>query len=102
MDAGNVTTVPDGLIPSGEADVSATLFLQATDDVSGVSDMILSHNAEFTDADWQAYATSYDWTFDQSRTVYVRFRDNAGNSSLTYSASLTTESQLFLPAIRSR
>jgi|GEM_PF-1390832 len=66
---------------------AVTLTLSATDDVSGVGTMMLSNRADFVGATWQAYSTSLSWTLDNNYTVYVRFKDNAGNISQTYSAS---------------
>jgi hypothetical protein len=76
---------------------TVTLALSATDDVSGVGSMMLSNRADFVGASWQAYATSATWTLDVNNTVYVRFRDNAGNVSQTYSAR--GQSDLFLPLV---
>jgi hypothetical protein len=76
---------------------TVTLALSATDDVSGVGSMMLSNRADFVGASWQAYATSATWTLDVNNTVYVRFRDNAGNVSQTYSAR--GQSNLFLPLV---
>ena len=67
------------------------LLLSATDDVSGVSQMLLSNDAAFTESEWQAYATEMDWWVPEgvTTTVYVKFRDRAGNESLVYSDSVT-------------
>lgn len=67
------------------------LLLSATDDVSGVSQMQVSNDAAFADAAWQAYASEMDWWVPQAATitVYVKFRDRAGNESLVYSDSMT-------------
>lgn len=67
---------------------SVTLNLNAQDDVSGVGGMMLSNRPDLADADWEAYTTQRSWSLDENRTVYVRFRDNAGNVSETYPASL--------------
>jgi hypothetical protein len=76
---------------------TVTLALSATDDVSGVGSMMISNRADFVGASWQAYAMSAAWTLDVNNTVYVRFRDNAGNVSQTYSAQ--GQSNLFLPLV---
>jgi hypothetical protein len=67
---------------------SVTLNLGAQDDVSGVGGMMLSNQPDLAGGAWETYATRRAWTLDDNRTVYVRFRDNAGNASETYSASL--------------
>jgi hypothetical protein len=63
-----------------------TLELTATDDVSGVDHMLISNHPDFRDAYWEPYKTPRDWGMTGS-TVYVRFRDKAGNISIMYSAS---------------
>lgn len=79
---------------------SVTLNLSATDDVSGVGGMMLSNRADFAGATWESYATSKTWTLGVNNTVYLRYRDNAGNVSQTYSASLPGGSwTLFLPLV---
>lgn len=67
-------------------------LLNATDDVSGVGYVIISNNdANFTTAVWEVYATEKNWQvpYTGTTTVYVKFRDNAGNISTTYSATYT-------------
>jgi len=78
---------------------SVTLSLRAEDDVSGVGAMLISNRPDFAGAAWETYATSRGWTLDSNNTVYVRFRDNAGNVSATYSASRPSNWSVFLPLI---
>jgi hypothetical protein len=75
---------------------TVTLKLSATDDVSGVGQMLISNQADFVGASWEVYATSRAWTLGSNTAVYVRFRDNAGNVSSTYS---TSQWKVFLPLI---
>jgi hypothetical protein len=49
--------------------------------------MMISNNADFSDAYWEHYKTPRDWGMTGS-TVYVKFKDNAGNISKIYSAPL--------------
>lgn len=62
------------------------LLLSATDDVSGVSEMLISNQASFSDAQWEGYATKMSWWVPDSgtTTVYVKYRDRAGNESEVY------------------
>lgn len=62
------------------------LELIATDDVSGLGHMMIGNDPDFSDAYWEPYQTPRDWGMTGS-TVYVKFRDKAGNISITYSAS---------------
>ncbi len=52
---------------------------------TGVALMMLSHDPSFAGADWDISAIVRPRTLDLDNTVYVRFRDNAGNVSQTYS-----------------
>jgi len=67
------------------------LLLSATDDVSGVGEMLISNDADFADAQWEAYATEKNWFIKEMgiTTVYVKFRDRAGNESLVYYDTVT-------------
>lgn len=68
-----------------------TLRLSATDDVSGVDRMRISNDPGFPDAHWEAYATEKRWWIPDTgtTTVYVKFRDRAGNESIVYSDTVT-------------
>jgi NHL repeat len=106
---GNVSTASDDIIldvdpPTGHVDVAATdggalLELSATDDLSGVSGMRVSARLDFSDASWEPFASSRAWDFAANPTVFVQFRDAAGNLSPAYPASLSGTSTLFLPLV---
>lgn len=53
--------------------------------ISGVTEMIISNRPDFEGATWEPYQTSKQWTLepraDGLATVFVRFRDAAGNVS---------------------
>ena len=82
------TTPPSGsiLIEGGAVyatSSSVTLNLSATDSLSGVADLRFSNNGSSWVA-WEPYASTKSWTLDAgdgTKTVYVEYRDNAGNSS---------------------
>jgi len=90
------TTVPTGTISidAGATTTSllaATLTLSATDNV-GVTQMLISNDAGFAGATWEAYATSKAWTLtsgDGLKTVYAKFKDVAGNVSATALDTIT-------------
>ena len=73
------------------ASQSVSLTLSATDNV-GVTNMMISNSVGFTGASWETYATTKSWSLAASSvgtyTVYVRFRDLAGNISADYSDSI--------------
>jgi len=65
---------------------SVTLTVSAQDITSGVAQMRFS-NDNATWEPWETYATFKTWaltTGDETKTVYVQFKDNAGLSSQSY------------------
>ncbi|MEW5705461.1 MAG: hypothetical protein AB1743_01465 [Actinomycetota bacterium] len=76
------------------ASPSVTLAISATDPPpgSGVSQMRISNNPDLSGGTgWIAYATSRPWTLQSiegTRTVYIQFKDRAGNLSSVYSDSI--------------
>jgi hypothetical protein len=74
--------------------ISVTLTLSASDNLSGVSKMKLSNDGTtWTEYD---YATSKSWTLtdgDGTRTVYVMYKDNAGNWSNPVSDTIRLDTQ---------
>ncbi|MFC1631102.1 hypothetical protein ACFL2I_00945, partial [Candidatus Omnitrophota bacterium] len=82
--------INDGALYTTSADVTLTL---AATDVNGVSRMSISNDdAAYTEYD---YAVSLAWTLNASsdglKTVYVRFRDPAGNWSAVVSDDITLD-----------
>lgn len=81
---GGTVSINDGSAYTTSTTVVLTLF--ASDEVSGMSQMRLSNDGVFDspEEDWGTYATSSDWTLasgDGAKTVYVQFRDKAGNET---------------------
>lgn len=82
------STGPEGYIKinndeAGTKSSSVTLALSASDYQSGVDKMRFSNNSSSYSA-WQAYTTSKNWNLnsgDGTKTVYVQFKDKAGNIS---------------------
>jgi len=67
-------------LPTGPANI--TLHLQSEDDLSGVADMMISHLPDCRCGTWEPYSTTKAWYVpDEATTIYVKFRDNAGNVS---------------------
>ncbi len=66
------------------SDGSVTLYVDGSDDNSGVTEMQLSPDPAFTGAAWQPFSPLAHYTpegDDGSKTVYARFQDEAGNIS---------------------
>lgn len=81
--------------------VNVTLTLSATDN-DGVSQMMVSNDAAFTGAVWEAYATTKAWVLsagDGVKTVYVKFRDRTGNESAAVNDAISIDTTP--PAINS-
>lgn len=93
------TTAPTGSVSinGGAASTtspSTTLTIAATDDIDDTStlQMQVSNASDFSGASWEAYNTSKAWTLSSgtgTKTVYVRFKDSAGNVSTGYSDTIT-------------
>lgn len=79
---------------------TVTLNLSASD-VAGISKMSFSSDGN----NWQAeesFSATKSWILtpgDGNKTVYVKFKDNGGNWSNPYSATVTYDTALPLPAI---
>lgn len=66
------------------ASTAVTLNLAGADVGTGVGQVMASNSSDFGGATWVAYATSLNWTLtagEGTKTVYIRFRDRAGNES---------------------
>ena len=88
--------------PHGDAHATSTaqgtsLSLSATDDVSGVEDMRLSAQSDFSSSTWEPFTATHLWDFASKPIVYVQFRDYAGNVSPSYIASLAGNHTVFIP-----
>lgn len=78
------------------ADGSVDLYLSARDDNSGMEQMQVSASSAFTDTVWEPYSSVKTWTppgGDGLKTAYVRFRDSAGNVSVTAHARFAVDTQ---------
>jgi hypothetical protein len=82
--------VLNGFICPQPKPANVTLHLSAKDDVSGVSDMMISNFSSFNCANWEPYTTIKAWYIPPgTSTVYVKFRDHAGNVSNIATDSIT-------------
>ncbi len=67
---------------------NVTLLLDATDDVSGVAEMIISNSTDFSYSFWIPYENQIEWFMpEEVDTVFVKLMDNAGNISDILSGS---------------
>lgn len=75
------------------ASLSVRLTLAATD----ATYMIISNDAGFAGAEWEAYAVSKSWTLvsgDGVKTVYAKFRDSSNNMSMAVSDTILVTGSL--------
>jgi hypothetical protein len=83
---GSLTSAQSIYLPIVTSPLKLTLLLWATDDVSGVGEMMISNNPGFIGAQWEPYTTRRDWWISSivTTTICVKFLDNAGNVSVVY------------------
>jgi hypothetical protein len=101
---GGAYTPPDTAAPTGSVSINnnaattttlaVTLYLSSADNTSSQSQiqMMVSNNSTFTGATWETFTTSKSWTLpsgDGEKTVYVKYKDAAGNISTAYSDVIT-------------
>ncbi len=102
MAASTDTILLDATVPTGSVSINngaeytktitVSLALSAQDS-NGITQMMFSNNGN----DWsdpESFATTKAWTMttgDGTKTVYVRFRDAAGNWSTPYSSSIIVD-----------
>jgi len=70
------------------------LNLTATDAGTGVAQAMAANSSDFAGAAWVDYAASLAWTLppgDDTKTVYLKLRDWAGNESEPYSDSIVLD-----------
>jgi sugar lactone lactonase YvrE len=89
------TNAPHGHVLFSQQE--AQLELAASDDLSGVESMRISAQPGFGDTIWEPFSARRDWDFSANPTVYVQFRDVAGNLAPRYSAPAS--STVILPWI---
>jgi hypothetical protein len=67
------------------------LTLSATDDLSGVGEMLISSQEGFAGAEWEAYVAEKAWWVADTgiTTIRVKYRDRAGNESDVFADSVT-------------
>ncbi|MBI1987520.1 MAG: choice-of-anchor D domain-containing protein [Nitrospinae bacterium] len=78
----------DSSVPEG---VPVTLTLQAGDGGSGLSQMMIANSSRFRGGIWEEYSPEKSWSLEPGkgmRTVFVRYRDRAGNVSRTFKDSI--------------
>ena len=73
--------------------INVELTINASDNIngSGIYQMMISNNSSFTGGSWEDYSITKSWGLtigDNTKTVYIKFRDYLGNTSSVYSDSI--------------
>ena len=78
-----------------ESEIPGDGLPQLESTTSGVTQMMISNNADMSGGVWEPYATSKLWNLphpaDDLAAVYVKYRDAAGNESEIYPATIHIE-----------
>lgn len=87
--------INDGDSFTDNTNVSLTL---SGDDGSGtgLSEMIICNESDFSGCSWEAYNTSKSWTLDTGdgvQRVYIKFKDTAGNESISYTDTIILDTE---------
>ncbi len=72
-------------------DTTVSLSLSASDNQSGVSEMMICNSISFAGCYWEPFSLSKSWVIENgsgTKIVYVKFKDGAGNVSQVYSDSI--------------
>ncbi|WP_176736771.1 carboxypeptidase regulatory-like domain-containing protein [Oligoflexus tunisiensis] len=89
-----VPTITEVKIMEGWAQTATTaVYLDVTgsDTGTGIQDIMLSNDANFTGASWQTFSSRLSWTVSSGsgpKTIYTKVRDYAGNISTASSDSI--------------
>lgn len=70
---------------------AVTLSISGSDNESGLDIMIISNNSNFSGSNWESYSQSKAWTLTSGagvKTIYIKFKDRAGNISSPYADSI--------------
>jgi hypothetical protein len=70
------------------------LMLPPANSATGVTEMRISHNGDMSDGVWEPFAETKPWTLAQTSglaSVYVQYRDAAGNESRIIPASILVD-----------
>ncbi len=77
-----ITEIQTGTMLMQAGAVSVTLYLDITDDLSGVSEVLVATDDSWETADWENFSMWKTVIAQPGDTIYVFYRDVAGNESL--------------------
>ncbi|MEW6102301.1 MAG: hypothetical protein AB1630_00545, partial [bacterium] len=87
--------INEGAVYTNTENVTLTLW---ADEIatSPIDEMWISNNSDFSTGNWETYTTTKAWTLDTPatdgiKTVYARFKDEAGNTSTAVSDTITLD-----------
>jgi len=70
---------------------NVSLTLSASDNLSGVSQVMICNNPSFAGCTWQSHATTKTWSLDSglgTKTVYVKYKDGLDLESQVYTDTI--------------
>jgi sugar lactone lactonase YvrE len=76
------------------ASTNVTLVLPTTETGSGVAQMMIANTDTFSGASWETFSATKPWALisgDGVKTVYAKFKDQAGNVSSVYLDTITLD-----------
>ena len=92
----------DSIDPHDKAELGDDFMAPAPDSPTGLADMMISERSDMQGGVWEPYAPSAPWTLSQRgglASVFVKYRDHAGNESLVYAATIHTAHSMYLPLL---
>ncbi len=109
---GNIAFKIDTIAPTGTIyvglgtntgnDHDVYLIFNASDNLSGVKEMIYSENSNFSGANYVSYKSTVIFTLSEGygrKVIYAKYKDHAGNESSIYSSGVSLQSQTIDPDI---
>ncbi len=99
----------DAINPHNDGDYGDSYMTPPADSASGVADMMISNRSDMQGGVWEPYAATKPWLLAQTTglaSVFVKYRDAAGNESQVYAATIHVGQgspglhSLYLPVIR--
>ncbi len=93
----NTAPVGGAVSINGGADYTTTAAVTLTLSATGADQMIISEDSGFVDASYESYAAGKSFTLssgDGAKTVYVKYRDAAGNETVAVSDTIILDTQV--------
>ena len=93
-------SINNGATYTNSANVNLTLT--GSDNLSGVSSMMISEDSNFTSSSWEPFSTTKAFilsSVDGTKNIYMKLKDNAGNISSIYEDSIILDTLAPSPVV---